>query len=146
MPEKDQKEFAFMNEQLKKKPFYRQRWFQKGVSAGALAAVFGVTAGVAFSVAQPWAKKQFGKPDDPSQIIVIQEETEQETQARQTENETEAAPQTVIEQKNLEIADYRMLYEKMAKVAEDAVPTIVTVTCETSQLGWFDEVLSLIHI
>lgn len=73
-------------------------------------------------MAQPWAKKQFGKPDDPSQIIVIQEETETETQARQTETETEEAPQTVIEQKDLEIADYRMLYEKMAKVAEDAAP------------------------
>ena len=141
MPEKDQKEFTFMNEQLKKKPFYRQRWFRKGVSAGALAAVFGVTAGVTFSVAQPWAKKQFGKPDDPSQIIVIQEETEAETQARQTETETEEAPQTVIEQKDLEIADYRMLYEKMAKVAEDAAPAIVTVTCETSQIDWFDEVI-----
>lgn len=141
MPNKDQKEFTFMSEQLKKKPFYRRRWFQKGMSASALAVVFGITAGVTFAVVQPWAKKQFGEPEDPSQIFVVREETETETAPPQTETEEETVPQTVIEQKDLEIADYKMLYEKMAEVAESVTPAMVTVTCETSNLDWFNEVI-----
>lgn len=140
MPDKDQKEFTFMNEQLKKKPFYKKRWFQKGLGTGALAIVFGVAAGMTFAVVQPWAKKQFGEPEDPSQVFVVREETETETEPPQTETE-EKAPQTVIEQKDLEIADYKMLYEKMAEVAESVTPAIVTVTCETSNLDWFNEVI-----
>lgn len=141
MPDKDQKEFTFMSEQLKKKPFYRKRWFQKGISAGALAVVFGVVAGMTFAVVQPWAKKQFGEPEDPSRIFVVREETETETAAPQTEKKEEKVPQTVIEQKDLEIADYKMLYGKMAEVAEGVAPAIVTVTCETSNLDWFNEVI-----
>lgn len=141
MPDKDQKEFTFMSEQLKKKPFYKKRWFQKGLGAGALAVIFGMTAGVTFAVIQPWAKKQFGEPEDPAKVFVVREETETETAPPQTETQEEAVPQTVIEQKNLEIADYKMLYEKMAEVAESVSPAIVTVTCETSNLDWFNEVI-----
>jgi len=141
MPDKDQKEFTFMSEQLKKKPFYKKRWFQKGLGAGALAVIFGMTAGVTFAVVQPWAKKQFGKPEDPAKVFVVREETETETTPPQTEMQAEAVPQTVIEQKDLEIADYKMLYEKMAEVAESVTPAIVTVTCETSNLDWFNEVI-----
>lgn len=141
MPDKEQKEFAFMSEQLKKKPFYRKRWFQKGLAAGALAIVFGAAAGLTFSVVQPWAKKQFGEPEDPTQIFVVQEETEIETAARKPETEETEAPQTVIEKKDLEISDYKMLYGKMSEVAESVSSSIVTVTCETSNLDWFNEVI-----
>lgn len=141
MPDKDQKEFTFMSEQLKKKPFYKKRWFQKGLGAGALAVIFGMTAGVTFAVIQPWAKKQFGEPEDPAKVFVVREETETETAPPQTETQEKAVPQTVIEQKDLEIADYKMLYEKMAEVAESVSPAIVTVTCETSNLDWFNEVI-----
>ena len=141
MPDKDQKEFTFMSEQLKKKPFYTKRWFQKGLGAGALAVIFGMTAGVTFAVIQPWAKKQFGEPEDPAKVFVVREETETETAPPQTETQEKAVPQTVIEQKDLEIADYKMLYEKMAEVAESVSPAIVTVTCETSNLDWFNEVI-----
>lgn len=141
MPDKDQKEFTFMSEQLKKKPFYKKRWFQKGLGAGTLAIIFGMTAGVTFAVVQPWAKKQFGEPEDPAKVFVVREETETETMPPQTDTQKETVPQTVIEQKDLEIADYKMLYEKMAEVAESVAPAIVTVTCETSNLDWFNEVI-----
>lgn len=142
MPEKDQKEFTFMNEQLKKKPFYRKRWFQKGLSAGALALIFGTTAGFTFSVVQPWAEKQFGRPDEPSQIIVVQDdaETEQMTEGEQEEKQGDSS-QTVVQKKELDIPDYKMLYEKMSEVAKSVLPAMVTVTGETSNLGWFDEVI-----
>lgn len=119
MSEKGQREFDFMSEQLKKKPFYKMRWFRKGIGACALAILFGAAAGITFSVVQPWAKKQFGEPEDPAQVIVVREETEtEETEAPQTETAETEAPHTVIERKDLEISDYKMLYRKMAQVAE----------------------------
>ncbi len=142
MPEKDQKEFTFMNEQLKKKPFYRKRWFQKGLSAGALALIFGTTAGFTFSVVQPWAEKQFGRPDEPSQIIVVRDDTETElmTEGEQQEKQG-SSTRTVVQKKELDIPDYKMLYEKMSEVAKSVLPAMVTVTGETSNLDWFDEVI-----
>lgn len=141
MPDKEQKEFTFMSEQLKKKPFYRKKWFQKALSAGALAVVFGAVAGLTFSVVQPWAKKQFGEPEDPAQIFVVQEDTESETAPPQPGTEEKEIPQTVIERKDLEISDYKRLYGKMSEVAEGVAPSIVTVTYETSNLDWFNEVI-----
>lgn len=141
MPNREQKEFTFMSEQLKKKPFYKKRWFQKGAEAVTLAVVFGAMAGVVFAVTQPWAKGQFGKPEDPAQVYVVREETETETEAPQTETEEKAAPQTVIEQKELEIGDYEMLYQKMSALAEKVSPAMVIVTCKTSSRDWFNEVI-----
>ena len=142
MSEKGQREFDFMSEQLKKKPFYKMRWFRKGIGACALAILFGAAAGITFSVVQPWGKKQFGEPEDPAQVIVVREETEtEETEAPQTETAETEAPHTVIERKDLEISDYKMLYRKMAQVAESVYPSVVTVTCETSNVDWFNEVI-----
>ncbi len=45
MSEKGQREFDFMSEQLKKKPFYKMRWFRKGIGACALAILFGAEIG-----------------------------------------------------------------------------------------------------
>lgn len=139
MADRDGKDFTFMSEQLKKRPFYRKKWFQKSVSAAALAILFGTAAGVAFSVVQPWAKKQFGEPQDPAQIYVVQEDTE--TEAQTETEETEAPPKTVIEEKELEIYDYKMLYSKMSQVAEGLSDSVVTVTCERSGVDWFNEVI-----
>ena len=149
MPEKEQKEFTFMSEQLKKKPFYKRKGFIKGLSVSALAILFGAVAGFTFSVVQPWAQKQFGQPDDPAQIVIVQEETETETLPPSTESETETVqteaatpvPETVIEKKELEITDYKMLYKKMSEVAEGVTPSIVIVTGESSNLDWFNEVI-----
>ena len=86
MGENEKKEFHFINEQIKKKPFYRRKWFTQGAAAIALALIFGVAAGVMFAIVQPWASNQFGKPDEPTQIVMVQEETHtQETESGQTE-------------------------------------------------------------
>ena len=36
MGENEKKEFHFINEQIKKKPFYRRKWFTQGAAAIAL--------------------------------------------------------------------------------------------------------------
>ena len=41
MGENEKKEFHFINEQIKKKPFYRRKWFTQGAAAIALALISG---------------------------------------------------------------------------------------------------------
>ena len=53
MGENEKKEFHFINEQIKKKPFYRRKWFTQGAAAIALALIFGEAAGVMFAIVQP---------------------------------------------------------------------------------------------
>lgn len=77
MAQDEKKEFTFINEQIKKKPLYRRRWFTQGISCIVLALVFGASAGMAFAIVRPWAEVQFGRPDDPTQIVVVQEESEE---------------------------------------------------------------------
>ncbi|MEE0418704.1 MAG: S1C family serine protease [Lachnospiraceae bacterium] len=158
MPEKERKEFTFMSEQLKKKPFYKKKWFIRGCQAVALAVIFGAVAGFTFAAVMPWAEKQFGEPDDPAQIVIVQDETESETQSEtqtetpretqtetETQTESETAPvkkeETIIQKKELDISDYKQLYWKMASVAEEAATSIVTVTGESSNEDWFNEVI-----
>ncbi len=142
MLDKDQKEFTFMNEQFKKKPFYKKKGFIKVLSVGVLAILFGIVSGFSFAILQPWAQKQFGDPEELTQIVVVQEETETETQ-KQTEAELAGQTEMVMvpEKKELEISDYKVLYKKMSKVAEGVMPSIVTVTGESSKLDWFSEVI-----
>ena len=95
MGENEKKEFHFINEQIKKKPFYRRKWFTQGAAAIALALIFGVAAGVMFAIVQPWASNQFGKPDEPTQIVMVQEETHtQETETGQTEQKVDDEKET----------------------------------------------------
>ena len=75
MGEDEKREFHFINEQIKKKPFYRHKWFIRGVAGIVLALIFGTAAGVMFAIVQPWASNQFGRPDEPTQIVMVQEET-----------------------------------------------------------------------
>lgn len=57
-----------------------------GAAAIALALIFGVAAGVMFAIVQPWASNQFGKPDEPTQIVMVQEETH--TQETETDRQS----------------------------------------------------------
>ena len=145
MPDMGKKEFTFMNEQIRKKPFYRKKWFLRGVSGITLAILFGGVAGIVFAIVQPWGQKQFGKPDEPPQIVWVQDETEPPTEVPETEKVQAEVPEkpqkTIIQKKELEIVDYKQLYNKMYDLANEASKSIVTVTGESSGVDWLNQVI-----
>lgn len=152
MPNEEKKEFTFIKEQIKNKPFYKRKWFTRGLAGIGLAVVFGGTAGITFAVVKPWAQKQFGDPQTPQQIVIAQDETETtkpedaETmvpEETETETHTESEsqkPERIIEKKELELYDYKMLYNELYKVANKASKSIVTVTGESSDVDWSNQV------
>lgn len=160
MGQEDKKEFDFIKEQIKKKPFYRRKWFLQGVTGSILALLFGAVAGISFAVVRPWADEQFGKPDEPTQIVVVQEETEGDLErSSEISGETEAGSvsgdsaedgnaaavdgrtETAEEQeKTLNMAQYKEMYQQMKNVADAASVTMVKVSSYTTETDWFNEV------
>lgn len=145
MPNEEKREFTFISEQIKKKPFYRKKWFMNSAAGIGLAVLFGGTAGITFALVKPWAERQFGEPGTPQQIVIEQEESESETEAvRQTaQAETEQTeskePETVIEEKELEISDYEELYQKLYQVGNSVMDSVVMVTMESGDMDWTTE-------
>ena len=74
-----------------------------------------------FAIVQPWASNQFGKPDEPTQIVMVQEETHtQETETGQTEQKVDDEKETAKGRKKNSketdaIEEYRMHYDQMKK-------------------------------
>ena len=60
MPNEEKRKFTFISEQIKKKPFYRKKWFINSAAGIGLAVLFGGTAGITFAMVKPWAEAQFG--------------------------------------------------------------------------------------
>lgn len=145
MGENEKKEFHFINEQIKKKPFYRRKWFTQGAAAIALALIFGVAAGVMFAIVQPWASNQFGKPDEPTQIVMVQEETHtQETETGQTEQKVDDEKETAKGRKKNSketdaIEEYRMHYDQMKNVVDSAENSLVKIKSYVAKMDWFSE-------
>lgn len=140
MARDEKKEFTFINEQIKKKPFYRRKWFAQGMAAIVLALVFGAAAGVSFAVVRPWAEDQFGQPDEPTQIVVVQEETETEKESPAAESESSTDSEDYPNQENkMDISAYREIYEQMKSVAGEASASIVKVNSYTTETDWFNE-------
>lgn len=148
MSQQGKKDFTFINEHIKTKPFYKKKWFLKTGAAVGLAVVFGAVAGLTFGIITPWAKQKFGEPQTPTQIVIAQEEetdkpaekpTEKPTDAAVTEKESEIIPQTVIEEKALNLSDYKKLYSQMYSVAREAQRAVVTVTGSSSNVDLFNE-------
>jgi len=154
MADNKKNEFTFISEKVKKKPFYKSRWFLKGCQGVVLSICFGGVTGLTFAVATPWAERQFGEPNQVERFVFVETESETNDEsellpAEESETETEletepetTEPQTIIEKKELEITDYKQLYAKMATVADEAAKSIVTVTGETSSLDWLDDVIA----
>lgn len=155
MSKEGKKNFDFINEHIKKKPFYKRKWFITSSAAIGLALVFGAVAGLVFAIVTPWAKSNFGEPEKMTQIVITQE-TENTTErpnenstkgSKDKESETKATekhseenlPQSVVENKELDISDYKRIHSLMSAVANRASRSIVTVIGSTSNVNWFNE-------
>lgn len=144
MPNEEKREFTFISEQIKKKPFYRKKWFTYSMAGIGLAILFGSTAGFTFAMVKPWAEKQFGDPETPNSIVINQEEPETETQIQEESGKTEEQkgdqePETVVEKKELELSDYESLYQKLYQVGDSVMDSVVTVIAKSSDMGWTNE-------
>ena len=129
MSEDEKKKDAFIQEQIRKKPFYRRKGFQKTVRRTVAIVLLGASAGGTFAFVQPLAL-QYRKEKD--KMVVVSSETERETAAAEKVTETAVREQ--------DFSNYERFYIKMATVADEAKKSIVTLTGVTSELDLFNDI------
>ena len=134
MSEDEKKKDSFIQEQIRKKPFYRRKSFRRTVRGVAVTVIFGVSAGGTFAFVQPFALHYMKEKD---KMVVVGGETESETAA--TERET-AAPLEEVAAQEPDLNDYEQFYTEMAEIADETKRSIVTVTGVTSELDLFNDV------
>ena len=91
------------------------------------------------------ASNQFGKPDEPTQIVMVQEETHtQETETGQTEQKVDDEKETAKGRKKNSketdaIEEYRMHYDQMKNVVDSAENSLVKIKSYVAKMDWFSE-------
>lgn len=135
MSEDEKKKDFFIQEQIRKKPFYRRKSFRRTVRGVAVTVLFGVSAGGTFAFVQPFALQYMKEKD---KMVVVGGETETQTAAAEQAPETEAPVETAAQEPDLN--DYEQFYTEMAAIADETRKSIVTVTGVTSELDLFNDV------
>ena len=137
MGQDDKREFHFIQEEIRKKPFYRRKWFVRGIACIIPALIFGMAAGVMFAIVQPWASREFGSPDEPTQIVMVQEETHEDAEAKNGDEQTEASAHGSGKADALD--EYREHYLQMKEVVDAAENSLVKVKSYGAKMDWFSE-------
>lgn len=127
---------SFMREHIKKKPFYKKRWFAKTIVTIFLGVVFGVVSAVSFSMTLPWAQKNFGTPE----VYDSNRETTDETAWSKSTQST--VQQSTEEKENfrMNLQDYKDVYGQIHDVAREAFSGMLMVSGVSSATDLFREV------
>ena len=129
MSEDEKKKDVFIQEQIRKKPFYRRKCFQRTVRGTVAIVLLGVSAGGPFVFVQPLALQDRKEKD---KMVVVSSETERETAAAEKVTETAAREE--------DLSNYEQVYIKMAAAADETKKSIVTLTGVTSELDLFNDI------
>lgn len=139
----------FMRERVVKPPVNKGRIARRILALFLAAVFFGVVACITFVLARPWAEAHFSEPEESEPIVIPKDE---ETEAQPTETEpTETEPvetepiedivQSAIEENELDLDDYKTLYDAVKEVAADVDSGIVTVNSVTQEIDCFDNMV-----
>ncbi len=144
---------AFIREKIVKKPVSLKERIYRVVSLVLLAALLGAAAAASFVLVR-FRMEQVLYPSEPEEQVVIPKDTDpRETEApvaetesaAQTETETSSEDldeliQSAVNEKKLEIEDYKRLSALAANVWKEAQRSFVTVTAVRQQVDVFDNV------
>lgn len=129
-----QEEYSFMKEKIKERPFYKNHRFRRAAETIGFGLLFGVAACGAFYLSAPtvesWLNRKAAEP-----ITIPKDDPEEELQIEQQP----LVVTEVTEVTELEISDYKRLYQKMYQVAQEAEKSLATVTFLHSGVDWFNQ-------
>ncbi|HOO27466.1 MAG TPA: S1C family serine protease [Lachnospiraceae bacterium] len=142
--------FEFITETIKEKPINKRRMFMKFVCNFCMAVMFGLVACFTFLLVRPYISEWLYPEETKVVTLPADEEPaepepvpEPEPEPETVPDTSEDKPETVVTQvvetveKELEIEDYTLLYQKIDAVAEEAKKSMVTVTGVCSDTDWF---------
>jgi len=141
-----EQKFEFITETIKEKPVNKRRVLMKVIFTACMAVMFGVIACFTFLFVKPFITECLYPEEMKLVTLPPDEETaepEPEPEPVKEPEETEQKPEPVVTQvvetveKELEIDDYKLLYQKIGEVADEVKCCMVTVTGVYSDVDWF---------
>ena len=135
---REEEEFSFVKEKIKRQRFYQNKTFRKVVFQLILAAACGIMACFVFVISRPWMEERFQK-EERQEISLPRDEEEEEPVSAPQEPEPLQEPVIITESVELELEDYRKLYGKLKGVADECAKSLVTVTAASNDMDWFNE-------
>lgn len=132
-------EFSFMNEKIKDKPFYKQKWVKILATTIVLAVIFGSIASVVFVKMRSWIEKK--QEQEAMTDIEIPQDTAEEVVVPEvdTSKPEEPVQETIVVNPQITMEDYTVLYANFRGLVKDAQKSMVTVTAVSSDVDWFNE-------
>lgn len=129
------KDFSFVQERIKRQPLYQSRGFKRVLSSLVLAVICGAVACFVFVKLYPWMEEKFGE-EKKTEITLPREE---EDSADVKDSAAGKPPVTLPASQELELKDYKRLYEKLGELVSSCEKSLVTVTAASSDTDWFNE-------
>lgn len=127
---------SFIRERIKKKPFYKRKWFARITGGVCVGGVFGVAAAIGFTIAIPWARKTFGTPEVYSAGRQISTEM--------IDNEVNATESKIIWHgesfEEIDLEEIEIIFTKIRDMAQETLKGIVQVTGAHSGVDVFQQI------
>ena len=112
---------SFIREKIKKKPFYKRKWFVRITGGVCVGGVFGAAAAVGFTIAIPWVRKTFGTPEVYSASRQISTEM--------IDDEASTTESKIIWQgesfEEIDLEEIEIIFTKIRDMAEETLRGIV---------------------
>lgn len=127
---------SFIRENIKKKPFYKRKWFIRITGGVCIGGVFGAAAAVGFSIAIPWAQKTFGTPEVYS--------AGREISTEMIDSGTGGTESKIIWQgdslDDINLKEIEVLFTKIRDMAAETLKGVVQVTGAHSGIDLFQQI------
>lgn len=143
---KQNQDIEFIKEKVKERPLNRKKLLKRTILTASMAVIFGLIACLTFLVLEPVFSNMLYPEEEPQQVELKEENINEEMRPEdmmleeETETETPAIPQTVVEKVELELSDYQRLHRLMYALTQQASGSMVTVTGVEKDMDWFDNI------
>lgn len=143
---KQNQDIEFIKERVKERPLNRKKLLKRTILTASMAVIFGLIACLTFLVLEPVFSNMLYPEEEPQQVELKEENINEEMRPEdmileeETETETPAIQQTVVEKVELELSDYQRLHRLMYSLTQQASKSMVTVTGVETDMDWFDNI------
>ena len=138
-----------MSERIKERPVNKKKLLRRTVITASLAVIFGLVACLTFLLLEP-VFNNWLYPEEEPEIIELPDETDEmlpEDMLTEEEVQIETETEVKLEEEQiaeilsgvqLDLEDYKGMYESLSSLAKEAEKSVATVTSVTSDVDWFN--------
>lgn len=148
----EKKDTDFITEKIKQRPVNKKKLLRRTIITAAMAAIFGLVACLTFLLLEPVISNWLYPEEEPTPVELPAETDEMlpedmivddsEMAAQEPQQEIQLQDEQIEQMLNhieLGTEEYAAMYGSIAKVAETADKSVVTVTGSVSSVDWFND-------